>query len=80
MNISLNSHLEAFVTEAVASGRFKSSSEVVCEALRLMEEREARLSGLRGEIEAGRASGLPVSFDPEAIKQRGRATLAAKTA
>jgi len=75
MNISLNPHFETFVADAVASGRFKSSSEVVREALRLLEERETRLNALKREIEAGRASGEPVPFDPEAIKRRGRATL-----
>ncbi len=83
MNISLNPHFEAFVSQAVESGRFKSSSEVVREALRLLEERETRLGALKREIEIGRASGEPVPFDPAAIKRRGRAalkTIRAKTA
>jgi antitoxin ParD1/3/4 len=80
MNISLSPHLKAFIAGAVASGRFKSSSEVVCEALRLMEERDACLDELRSEIKAGQSSGAPVPFDPQAIKLRGRAALAAKTA
>lgn len=76
MNISLNAHFEKFVAQAVASGRFKSSSEVVREGLRLLEERETRLAALRREIEAGRASGKPVAYDPAAIKRRGRKALA----
>ncbi len=72
MNVSLNTHFEKFVAEAVASGRFKSSSEVVQEGLRLLEEREIRLAALRHEIQKGRKSGDPVPYDPEEIKRRGR--------
>lgn len=75
MNISLNAHFEKFVAEAVASGRFKSSSEVVREGLRLLEERETRLAALRREIVKGRQSGDPAPYDPEAIKRRGREAL-----
>ena len=75
MNVSLNEHLEQFVELAVASGRFKSSSEVIREGLRLLEERETRLTALRQEIAKGRESGEPVEFDPEDIKNRGRQAL-----
>ena len=78
MNVSLSAHLEKFVEEIVASGRFKSSSEVVREGLRLLEERETKLLALRREIEAGRASGAPVAFDPDAVKARGRRMLDAE--
>ena len=43
VNVSLNEHLEKFVTEVVAAGRFKSSSEVIREGLRLLEQRELNL-------------------------------------
>ena len=36
MNVSLNPHFERFVEEVVAGGRFKSSSEVIREGLRLL--------------------------------------------
>ncbi len=72
MNISLSAHFERFVAEAVASGRFKSSSEVVREALRLLEEREMRLTTLRRDFKKGRQSADPVPYEPEEIKRRGR--------
>jgi antitoxin ParD1/3/4 len=75
MNISLDRRFERFVADAVASGRFKSASDVVREALRLLEQREARLADLRREIAAGRASGEPVAYEPKSIKRRGRAAL-----
>jgi len=38
MNVSLTSELERFVRESVASGHYKSASEVVRDALRLLQE------------------------------------------
>jgi antitoxin ParD1/3/4 len=40
MNISVTPELERFVAEKVATGRYSSASEVVREALRLLEERD----------------------------------------
>ncbi|HBB33498.1 MAG TPA: type II toxin-antitoxin system ParD family antitoxin [Cyanobacteria bacterium UBA8803] len=57
MNVSLTPELERFVQEKVKSGRYLSASEVMREALRLMEERdkirEWRLAKLQAEINAG---------------------------
>ncbi|MBN1426345.1 type II toxin-antitoxin system ParD family antitoxin [Candidatus Fermentibacteria bacterium] len=53
MNISLTPTLERFIQEKVASGRYASASEVVREALRVLEERhrieDVRLRALRDE-------------------------------
>jgi antitoxin ParD1/3/4 len=47
MNVSLTPELEKFVSAKVDSGRYTSASEVVREALRLLEERDrARASQL----------------------------------
>jgi len=40
MNVSLTPELEKFVDVKVASGRYTSASEVVREALRLLEEHD----------------------------------------
>jgi antitoxin ParD1/3/4 len=40
MNVSLTPQLEQFVNTKVASGRYNSASEVVREALRLLEEHD----------------------------------------
>ena len=40
MNVSLTPELEQFVQDKVAKGRYNSASEVVREALRLLEEQE----------------------------------------
>ena len=79
VNISLSPHLEEFVSNVLAGGRFKSRSEVVRAGLLLLEERETRLMALRRDIEAGRQSGDPVPFDPDAVKRRGREALGTRT-
>jgi len=54
MNVSLTPELEQFVNAKVQSGRYHSASEVVREALRLLEEhdqaRTARLAEFNAEI------------------------------
>ena len=41
MNVSLTPELEKFVSAKVQSGRYNSASEVVREALRLLEEHDS---------------------------------------
>lgn len=50
---TLGEHFEAFVQAEVASGCYHGPSEVLREALRLMEERERRLAALDSAIERG---------------------------
>ena len=86
MNVSLTSELENYVKAKVATGMYNSVSEVMREALRLMEERDAmqavRLEALRQDINKGldsleREGSKPL--DMEAIKAKGRAKLAGKS-
>ena len=79
MNVSLTPQLEDFVKDKVKSGRYHSASEVVREALRMLEERDLRLADLRKEIAIGleQAERGEVSpLDMEAIKAKGRRILA----
>lgn len=79
MNVSLTPQLDRFVRSKVESGRYNSSSEVVREALRLLEERdivvEAKLAALRADIQEGLNS-PHVEWNVEEIKREGRARLA----
>lgn len=50
---SLGKHFEAFVQQQLASGRYNNASEVIREALRLMEDRERRMLALDASIERG---------------------------
>lgn len=55
MNVSLTPELEKFVADKVVSGRYTSASEVIREALRLLEEHEqsraARLEDFNRELQ-----------------------------
>ena len=79
MNVILPPRLRRFVKAKLDSGRYQSESEVMSEALALLETRDEQLSRLRSEIEKGRRSGRPKPFDPEAVKRRGRARLAGRS-
>jgi antitoxin ParD1/3/4 len=74
MNVSLTPELEQFVQSKVKSGRYLSASEVIREALRLLEERDrlyqARLADLQKEITIGIESAERGElYDGEAVIQ-----------
>ena len=79
MNISLTPTLENFLKQKVATGLYNSTSEVVREALRLLEAKDvvqhAKLEALRKDIAAGITSldnGEGKPFDIDAIKAKAR--------
>jgi len=76
INVNLTPFLEEMVRQKVKSGLYTSASEVVCEALRLMEEqdslRKAKLDTLRQDIRAGIESGTANAWDAEEIKKTVR--------
>lgn len=80
MNISLTPHLEELVKSKIDSGLYNSASEVMLDALRLLDERDQlrklRLDELRHEIQKGIDSGEATSLNMEEIKARGRKRLA----
>ncbi|MDA8305575.1 MAG: type II toxin-antitoxin system ParD family antitoxin [Deltaproteobacteria bacterium] len=82
MNISLTPQLEELVKRKVESGLYGSASEVMREALRLLDERDRlqamRIEELRAEIKKGLESGEPTPLDVTVIKARGRERLSAK--
>ena len=77
---SLGSHFETFIQTQLSSGRYNNASEVLRDALRLMEERERRLASLdasiaRGlaDIEAGRVREADTVFDELEARYAGMA-------
>ena len=62
-SFSLDEHYSAFIEGEVASGRYRSASDVIRTALRLLEDRETRLSALRQALIAGEHSGESTPFD-----------------
>jgi antitoxin ParD1/3/4 len=75
MNVSLTAELEQFVSTKVDSGRYTSASEVVREALRLLEEhdraRSAQIAAFNQEL-GHRLESLDHGerIDPTAARQR----------
>jgi antitoxin ParD1/3/4 len=68
LSADLGKTLEKFVTKLVASGRYRSKSEVLREGVRLIQERETRLAALdasiaRGVADAGRVKSASEVFD-----------------
>jgi antitoxin ParD1/3/4 len=52
-SLSLGEHWESFIKKQIANGRYGSASEVVRDALRDMEVREAKLEALRAHLAEG---------------------------
>ena len=57
-SVTLGKHYESFISKQIEIGRFSSASEAVRAGLRLLEEREIKLSALRQALEAGEKSGV----------------------
>jgi antitoxin ParD1/3/4 len=53
MNVSLTPELEKLISEKVDSGMYQTASEVVREALRLLNERDQERVRLRTDVQAG---------------------------
>jgi antitoxin ParD1/3/4 len=82
MNVSLTPALEKLVQQKVESGRYRSASEVVREALRLMEEHDQIQNLHKDEIRKKIAAGMASlragrSVDGEAVFDRLEAELGA---
>ena len=67
--IALGPHLEAFVQESVATGRYNNVSEVIREGVRLLEEREKALRELDMALAEGEASGFSSLSQEELIRR-----------
>lgn len=82
MNVNLTPQLEDLVRAKVSSGLYTSASEVVREALRLMQEqdrlREAKLEELRRDVRRGLESGTSQDWNATAVKVAARARRASK--
>lgn len=84
MNVNLTPQLEELVRAKVESGMYTSASEVVREALRLMDEqdqlRRARMDELRHELPKGLESGASEPWVPATVKAKARARRSSKLA
>lgn len=84
MNVNLTPQLEELVRAKVASGLYTSASEVVREALRLMDEqdrlRSVKLEQLRDDIRQGLASGPTMKWSAAEVRAQARARKVARDA
>jgi putative addiction module CopG family antidote len=90
MEVRLTPDQEAFVRQAIESGRLQRAEDAVEEALRLWEERERTRAEILAAVDAAEASldrgeGIEVTERSmrelaEGVKHRGRARLEAERA
>lgn len=74
MGVHISANLERLIQEKVESGRYRSSDEVISEALHALDERDqaldARATAFKVEIERRLASGPATPMDFSALKRR----------
>ena len=79
LNVNLTPQLEELVRRKVSSGRYNSASEVVREALRIMEAQDElqslKLEQLRRDIRDGLNSGPARPWSVAEMKREGRKRL-----
>ena len=58
---AIGKHFETFIKQQIKSGRYRSASEIIRDALRLLEDREKlrkiEIANLSREVQEGRESG-----------------------
>ena len=62
-SFSLGEHFNSFVEAQIKQGRYDNASDVMRAALRLLEEREAKLAALRAALIEDEESGQATQFD-----------------
>lgn len=74
MNISLNPHFDEFINSLVSSGQYNSASEVIRDALRLLEQEKVsekeRVEYFRREIQKGIDSGPSTPWNLEEFLEK----------
>ncbi|MGJ8560931.1 MAG: type II toxin-antitoxin system ParD family antitoxin [Litorimonas sp.] len=66
-SVALGEHFTGFINSQIETGRYKSTSEVMRAALRLLEDDETRKIQLRQAIQDGIDSGRADPFDMHAL-------------
>lgn len=69
-SIILGEHFDQLISQQVQTGRYGTASEVVRDALRIFEERQAAVQRLSDAIEEGYASGFIDEVDWDALYRR----------
>jgi antitoxin ParD1/3/4 len=66
-SITLGEHFDLYIAEQLASGRYRTASELIRESLRLHETREIKIAAMRAAVEQGLASGVDAGFSFEQL-------------
>jgi antitoxin ParD1/3/4 len=61
-SITLGEHFDRYIAEQLASGRYRTASELIRESLRLHEAREIKIAALRAAVNEGLSSGVDDDF------------------
>jgi antitoxin ParD1/3/4 len=72
-SFSIDEPYSAFIDGEIAACRYRSASDFVRSALRLLEDRETQLRALREALAAGELSCTSTPFDFDAFLDRKRA-------
>jgi len=65
MEVTLGTHYNEFVTNAVKSGKYSSTNDVVRKAILLLEIEEERCNKLRNELIEGEISPMIYDFNSQ---------------
>lgn len=68
-SIALGDHFDRYIAEQLATGRYRTASELIRESLRMHQERELKIAAMRAAIEEGVTSGLDESFSFEGLNR-----------
>ena len=71
-SIVLGEHFDSFISEQVKEGRYGSASEVVRQALRMLEEHEQKIEALRQALIDGENSGESTPLDMQEIIKKAK--------
>ena len=72
MQLSLGTHYEQFMSNAVSSGRYSSKDDVIRKAILLLEMEEEKISILRNELIAGETSPMIEDFNSKSFLEQIR--------
>jgi antitoxin ParD1/3/4 len=68
-SITLGEHFDRYIAEQLASGRYRTASELIRESLRLHEAREIKIAALRAAVDRGLTSGIDDGFSFEGLNK-----------
>jgi antitoxin ParD1/3/4 len=68
-SITLGEHFDQYIAEQLASGRYRTVSELIRESLRMHQERDLKILAMRAAIEDGIASGIDEGFSFEVLNR-----------